>query len=102
LMDVPTGEFTTEDIRLMIGQDMGVEYLLPLAIKLLRQDPFAEGMYYEGDLLASVIRIKADFWRSNPIWHSEARSIVRGISEVPIEIKGEVERFLQIPQGDAR
>ncbi|MBC8137749.1 MAG: hypothetical protein H8F28_17855, partial [Fibrella sp.] len=46
LMDVPTGEFTTEDIRLMIGQDMGVEYLLPLAIKLLRQDPFAEGMYY--------------------------------------------------------
>ena len=39
----------------MIGQKIGLPHLLPLAIKNLKNDQLAEGDYYLGDLLMSVI-----------------------------------------------
>ncbi|MEU6211834.1 contact-dependent growth inhibition system immunity protein [Streptomyces sp. NPDC047023] len=33
---------------------MGLAYLLPVAVEVLRDDPRAEGDMYEGDLLAAV------------------------------------------------
>lgn len=47
----PIGQFTTEDLRIMIAQDIGVEVLKPLVLEVLRDDPMAEGDYYPGDLL---------------------------------------------------
>lgn len=51
----PLEQFTVKDLRLMIGQNMGLEHLLPLAMKVLHQTPLAEGTYYEGDLLCAVL-----------------------------------------------
>ncbi|MFI9548715.1 contact-dependent growth inhibition system immunity protein [Streptomyces sp. NPDC052016] len=48
----PIGGLTVEDMRLLIRQDVGLAYLLPLAVEVLRIDPLAEGDMYEGDLLA--------------------------------------------------
>lgn len=48
------GDFTVEDLRIMIGQDIGSKYLLPKAIETLIQNPFASGDFYAGDLLLSV------------------------------------------------
>jgi hypothetical protein len=52
-------DFTVEDLRIMIGQKIGLLHLLPLAIKILKHDPLAEGDYYPGDLLTSVIRAES-------------------------------------------
>jgi hypothetical protein len=49
----------------MIGQQIGLDYLVPLAIETLENDLFAEGNYYEGDLLKSVLSIRTDFWQNN-------------------------------------
>jgi len=39
----------------MLGQEIGVPALLPLAVKVLLRDPVAEGDHYPGgDLLSSV------------------------------------------------
>ncbi len=52
----PVDEFTVEDLRIMIGQSIGLQFLLPQAMELLDRNPAAEGDYYPGDLLVSVIR----------------------------------------------
>ena len=45
-----------EDLRIMIGQEIGLDYLIPVAVAELEREPLAEGDYYPGDLLANVIR----------------------------------------------
>ena len=52
----PLEEFTTEDFRIMIGQNISLEHLVPRAIEKLREEPLAEGDYYGGDLLSAVIK----------------------------------------------
>ena len=59
--------FTVEDLRLMIGQLEGLNYLIPLAIEVLTQNLFAEGDYYEGDLLQNVLKVNAAFWNENKV-----------------------------------
>ncbi|MEW2419498.1 contact-dependent growth inhibition system immunity protein [Streptomyces nigra] len=51
----PIGGLTVEDMRLLIRQDVGLAYLLRLAMEVLRDTPLAEGDMYEGDLLAAVL-----------------------------------------------
>ena len=47
----------------MLGQRIGVPILLPLAAAVLVDDPLAEGDYFPGDLLHSVVRLPAEDWR---------------------------------------
>ncbi len=58
-------DFTTEDLREMIGQDIGLKYLVPLAIRTLEKNILAEGDLYEGDLLKSVLTSDKKFWSSS-------------------------------------
>jgi hypothetical protein len=58
-------DFGTEDLRIMIGQNLGLEYLIPLAIEGLRENILAEGDFYEGDLLKSVLTSEVDYWKNN-------------------------------------
>ncbi len=51
----PLRDFTTEDLRIMIGQDIGTPFLLPLALDRLEDKPLAAGDFYEGDLLQAVL-----------------------------------------------
>ena len=44
-----------EDLRIMIGQRLGLSYLVPKAIDILEHDPLVEGDYYPGDLLVSLV-----------------------------------------------
>ncbi|MEU7609124.1 contact-dependent growth inhibition system immunity protein [Micromonospora sp. NPDC049204] len=62
LRRTPLTEFTVEDLRIMLGQEIGVPALLPLAIQVLLRDPLAEGDYYPGDLLANVLRLPDTAW----------------------------------------
>lgn len=62
----PLEDFTIEDLRIMIGQNIGLQYLIPIAIDVLRSDILAEGDFYKGDLLKSVLTSDADYWRKEP------------------------------------
>ena len=65
LRKVKLDNFTIEDLRMMIGQQIGLDYLIPLALEVLTIDLFAEGDFFEGDLLKNVLSIKTDFWVDN-------------------------------------
>lgn len=62
LRKLPLDEFTIDDIRFLIIQHTGFPYILVLAIEFLKDNLYAEGNYYEGDLLSAVIAIKPDYW----------------------------------------
>lgn len=62
-------DFSIEELRVMIGQDIGLEYLIPMAIVVLEKDILAEGDLYEGDLLTSVLISEKSFWKkSTDLW----------------------------------
>jgi hypothetical protein len=49
-------DFSTEDLRVMLGQGIGLPHLAPLAIAILEDNPLIEGDLYPGDLLTALIR----------------------------------------------
>ncbi|MEH0984575.1 contact-dependent growth inhibition system immunity protein [Micromonospora sp. CPCC 205556] len=62
----PLTQFTVEDLRIMLGQQIAVPILLPLAVEVLARDPLAESDFYPGDLLGSVLRLPAAAWSTMP------------------------------------
>jgi hypothetical protein len=62
----PIGQFTIEDLRIMLGQKVGMEHLIPIALDRLEADPFASGDFYPGDLLGAVMAIPREYWLSHP------------------------------------
>ena len=77
LCRVPLRDFTPENLRMLIGQQIGLEYLVPLALEELSRDPWVSGDFYEGDLLQQVLRLPDTFWQAHPDWQA-AFSIVVG------------------------
>jgi hypothetical protein len=65
LRKVPLNEFEIEDLRIMIGQDIGLEFLIPIAIEELEKDILAEGHLYEGDLFHAVTSSDPEYWKTN-------------------------------------
>ncbi len=65
----PINLFTVEDLRIMIGQDIGTRYLVPSAMEVLEKDPFAEGDFYPGDLLKAMVTLPREYWKEHPKQH---------------------------------
>jgi len=59
----PLIDFSVEDLRILIGQNIGLKYLIPIALEKLTDNILAEGDFYSGDLLTSVLTSNPDFWR---------------------------------------
>ena len=51
----PLRDLTDEEIRLAIGQKMGLRFLMPLAVERLDINPLVAGDFYEGALLYYVL-----------------------------------------------
>ena len=86
----PLNKFTVEDLRIMIGQQLGLEYLTPIALRVLKENPWAAGDMYEGDLLEAVLRIKPEFWVENYDWARELQAVVDDLGPVPSDEFGPV------------
>lgn len=53
----------------MIGQEIGLRFLMPRAIDVVKNNPLAEGDFYPGDLLQSILKTKLIFWQKQPeLW----------------------------------
>ena len=61
----PLKNFTIGDLRIMIGQNINLEVLIPIAIEELKQDILVEGDLYEGDLLNNVLTSETEYWLGN-------------------------------------
>ena len=78
-------DFTIEDLRLMIGQNIGNQFLIPLAINHLEQDINSEGDFYPGDLLKSVLTSETSYWRNNQNLKEEVVKVIDSQLETLID-----------------
>lgn len=55
-------DFTADEVRVCLVQDVGTVYLLPKALNLLESNPWIDTEHYDGDLLNACIDIAAECW----------------------------------------
>lgn len=55
-------DLSVEDLRLLIGQSIALDYLVPLALGMLEKNPLIAGGLYKGDLLDVILSIPNTFW----------------------------------------
>ena len=89
----PIAEFTVEDLRFMIGQGIGLRFLVPLALEVVEADPLAQGDYYAGDLLQSLLTVSGDFWAREWEWRNRLHGIVERLEPVPGELAEAISSF---------
>ena len=90
----PLLNFTVEDLRLMVGQGIELEYLLPLALEKLEADPFAAGDYYRGDLLMATLRIGHRSWEPHLELYARFCELISGLSGTLLDLHSAIENFL--------
>lgn len=86
-------DFTTEDLRIMIGQEIGLYFLIPLAIETLTDNLFSEGDYYEGDLLKSVLDVDTKFWDDNKDYWQQLNELIKNRRQEIKEMKFDLSKF---------
>jgi hypothetical protein len=59
---IPIKSMSTENIRLLLGQNIGNKVLIPEAIEKLKENILEDGDLFEGDLLVSVLRSERSYW----------------------------------------
>ena len=89
----PIGEFSTEDLRIMIGQNIGTMFLIPLALEKLADNPLAESHYYPGDLLSSVLTLPNSFWKLHSDYHAQLDNILSQLPEIPEELAPKIAAY---------
>jgi hypothetical protein len=72
----PLNQFTPGDLRIMIGQQISLPILIPLAVECLEQEPLVQGDYFPGDLLSVMLKIDERFWATHPDSLQRVRRIV--------------------------
>ncbi|MBW3624488.1 MAG: hypothetical protein KY468_13865 [Armatimonadetes bacterium] len=89
LRRVPLKEMTAGDLRLLIGQKIYPDILVPLAIELLQNDPWLEADYYEGDLLKAVLNLPNSFWIDYPDLKSSVDRVAQSALRVAEQQDGD-------------
>lgn len=90
----PVGEFTVEDLRIMIGQQIGLPFLVPIAVEVLAQDPLAQGDFYPGDLLKMVISVPDSFWADRRELRDVLVSVLLAAQPFPEDVDETGQEFL--------
>ena len=86
-------DFTTEDLRIMIGQEIGLYFLIPIAIETLTDNLFAEGDMYEGDLLKNVLDVDTKFWDDNKSYWQQLNGLIKYRRQEIAEMKFDTSKF---------
>ncbi len=93
LRKVPLNKFTIEDIRLMIGQQIGLKYLILLAIDALNKDIYSHGDLYPGDLLKTLLFVNTNFWEANEEYWKQVDTLVKDKRQELIKTKISTDKF---------
>jgi hypothetical protein len=98
LRSKPLRDFTVEDLRIMIGQQLALNHLVSLAFERLEPNPLVRGDVYRGDLLASVLGVDAAFWEQFPDPDVSLRTLIDGVagrSQLEPGLQDLIETFLR-------
>ncbi|MFE1862182.1 contact-dependent growth inhibition system immunity protein [Streptomyces anandii] len=91
----PIKALGVEDLRRLIGQDVGLRWLLPVALDILRKTAPDEAVtgWYDDDLLSAVLTRKESVWRSAPELATHLDETVTMLTDLSPYIQREVDDF---------
>jgi hypothetical protein len=91
----PIKDLNAHDLRHLIGQDIGLQWLMPVALDFLRETAPRESTtgWYDDDLLTAVLTRKASLWRSRPEFARHLDETVRTLTDLSPYVQREVENF---------
>lgn len=73
-------DFKARDLQRMIGQQMCLPYLVPLALRELHERPHADADLYEGALLNAILSVEEAFWKSRPDLAKDLLELLNNLS----------------------
>ncbi|CAL9635078.1 contact-dependent growth inhibition system immunity protein [Streptomyces sp. enrichment culture] len=79
LRRVPLARLRPADLRTLVTQGVSLPYVLPLAVRLLLEEPLPEAYFYEGDLLLATAGAPASAWSLLPDLAEHLRTAVDGL-----------------------
>lgn len=89
----PLSDLGIEDIGKACRQNVHVDYVVPLAINVLNDNPIA-GEMYDGELLVALADIPSQFWIDRMEMSRKVRVIIeRAKPELDDDIRKEIERL---------
>lgn len=83
-LKTPICELENSDLRMLITQSIGLQFLIPRALELLEAEPFLNAGLYQGDMFAAVLSAPTQFWDDNTELNNRL-----------VELKIEVEEILE-------
>lgn len=86
----PITSLTAEDLRLLIGQQVGLDALLPRTVDWLQKEPLLEADLYPGDVLVAVLRVSASYWASHPVLTTKLNTVLDAINFDEVELTHEL------------
>ena len=94
LRRTPLRDFTLGDLRLLVGQQIGLRTLVPTALQLISNEPMLKADFYPGDLLCALLRIDEAYWSDSPVERGQLVSIARAVMPRGDKIAAECRSFL--------
>jgi hypothetical protein len=81
---VPLSELGPADLRTLIAQQVALPYVLPLAVRLLIEEPLLDAYFYEGDLLFAAVTVPASAWALLPELRVQLRTVITTLPETAV------------------
>jgi hypothetical protein len=103
LRRLPLGELDPAAVRTLVSQQVALPYVLPLAVRLLLEEPLLDAYFYEGDLLLATVNAPASAWSLLPDLGARLRALITTLPEAAVAVlpRGageELARFVAQPE----
>lgn len=92
----PIGTLEPDELARLISQDVGLPWLLPLAVEILRATAPGQsaGGWYDDDLLYAVVTRRPEVWADAPNLARTLKEAVAILTDLSSYVKDEVDGFL--------
>ncbi|GGQ57131.1 contact-dependent growth inhibition system immunity protein [Streptomyces althioticus] len=91
----PVGDLRPDELARLITQDVGLPWLLPLAVRILRDTAPSQiaGGWYDDDLLYAVVTRKTQAWERFPDLARELKATVESLVDLSSYVREEAAAF---------
>ncbi|MET7986815.1 MULTISPECIES: contact-dependent growth inhibition system immunity protein [unclassified Streptomyces] len=100
----PVSTLKPQELARLIGQDVGLPWLLPLAVEILRDTAptQADGGWFDHDLLYAVVTREPEVWATAPEPAHELKKALAALTDASRYVRREIDAFLSaLPRNDA-
>lgn len=98
----PLRKLAPPELEALIAENLGLPFLVPLAVERLREEPFLQAARHPGDLLTTVMEVDLRFWLERyDLWLTMIEILEEAVRQINARIEAEGrEKYLPWHLGD--